>query len=233
MKKLPKMRFKAALAVHKERLANWLHEWHIDRALKEEVISASVPRTGAGGESGPEVGQIRLMRPIAQAVESPLYVVVLDHVVSGDWRVAPFSRFSEPAVPGEWMTGLDARPLRVLCLWNARTVSAERLAQSWIVESMSEDKRVKALSIRDLLDSGEAFPEALQRETGPPLRHPLDPRHDYIDEETDHLDRYFGTEPAAAGSAGPSTIIYPVRSDSRPFLKAAEDHEPYGEDERK
>jgi hypothetical protein len=209
-----------------------LHEWRIDRALREEAVAPSQPAVRAVDDVEPAGGQIRLMHPIADSSESPLYVVVLDQNASGDWRVAPFSRFSEPAVPGEWLTGLDSAALRVLCLWNDRTVSTERLARSWVVGQMGEDVRMKALSICARLESGEAFPESIRHETGPPLRHPLDPRHEYLDDETEHLDRYFGTDPASAGSAGASTIIYPVRSDSRPFLKAAEDHEPYGEDDK-
>jgi hypothetical protein len=109
--------------------------------------------------------------------------VVLERSSSDAWLIAPFGRFSEPAVPGEWRTGRRSAALRVLCLWNAHDLPEAICSQSWVVDRLSEQKRTTALAVRQFQLEGRSLRAVELRHVGPPLLHPLDPRHEYLEQE--------------------------------------------------
>ncbi len=170
---------------HTERmkLAAWLDEWRLDRTLSQaDGESGAGPAAGlsldaSDGQntrsSGLRVGDILLLRPVTpRTAHRPTYVVVwAADGAAGWWRVVPFGRFSTPATPDEIETGLKARPLRVLCLWNGHAVASRRLVSwAWQVGRMTRTERAGVSA------AGEA-------RRGPHLIHPLDPRYTYRDEE--------------------------------------------------
>ncbi len=190
---------------NRRRLSDWLAEWNVEQALSRadsegvfqaEPISPESLRSEPDGLP-PEFGQVRLFFPDSVMTASrPAYVLVLDEVSPGMWGMIPFGRFSVPAVPGEWRTGLRALPLRVLCPWNARRVTAERLIRSWVARRIDSGRCTAALRMTlachmpiDGSGSRPAFSDGggLAHETslGPPLLHPLDPRRRYLAEESD------------------------------------------------
>jgi hypothetical protein len=129
-------------------------------------------------------GQIRLFHPFSKETnERPRYVAVLKENDDGSWLIAPFSRFGEPAVPGEWKTGRKAPVLRILCIWNARLLPGSMLGRSWVVDRMPASKIDHAIAIHRFLAEGEELSRPIANRIGPPLVHPLDPRIEYLEEE--------------------------------------------------
>lgn len=232
-------------------LAEWLHEWQLELALRA-VDSAQPPallssrpehkQTDSAVSGKPEAGQVRLLLPDTECTSvRPLYVLLLAEAGKGRWLAAPFGRFAVPAIPGEWRTGLRAMHLRVLCLWNTRYLEASRLRNAWKVRTINPDRLATACGLLqkcfDLPDyaalQNDAASSAL-RETGPPLLHPADPRHQYLTEETDQLDSIgprpdgIKTEFAFSGRTA-GILIYPEQQ-SCELLRAAERKgKPYGE----
>ena len=222
MNRLPGIRITQVPAFQKERLARWLREWELESALKEDELAGrpdpyygmalrsglssgdtELPQ-GLAASIGANVGrdmeqslavpgQIRLLRPTAGAArERPVYVAVLADGYADDLLIAPYGRFSEPALPGELLTGRDVACLRVLCLWNGRWVARSQAEDSWLVDNMAETELQDALDVWKTIDSGDGLPPDLKKRTGAPVQHPADPRHDYRAEEASAMDSLGG-----------------------------------------
>ena len=191
----------ADLAWQRARLARWLVEWQLAEALDDGdgVDTESRPDGGAGiaslatapdCEDSVQPGHIRLLAPEGAALSSrPLFVAVLEFDQAGLVQVAPFGRFSEPALPGEWLTGRDDLALRVLCLWNTRLMPATDAGRSWWVDSLSPPELAAARTVWSGLVQSQALAGDLARQVGPPVRHPDDPRWVYQCRERVYLDQ--------------------------------------------
>ena len=195
---------------HRRQLAAWLHEWNLEQHLRrvdidergdlaEGDLPAPTPHAyPRPGDIAP--GRILLLPPRRNSrIDRPIYVLMLAEMESGACLIAPFSRFSVPALPGEWRTGLRAAPLRVLCLWNTRGAVRGLLEAGWPAARMSAMKLKQAFAICQGIWQSDAHTSSPSRNVGPPLRHPLDPRHGYISEETDLLDAATAIEANANG----------------------------------
>ena len=236
MSKLPKIRITRISAHHKRAFVRWLSEWQIDKLLREDGPGQSAEGRSSPGTpgraSGPlydvkpaEVGQIRLFHPFsAETAERPRYVAVLKVNGHGNWLVAPFSRFSEPAVPGEWKTGKEAPVLRALCIWNARSLPGTVLSRSWVVDRMSASRTAQAVTIHGLLADGGKLPLSIARRVGPPLVHPLDPRFEYLEEEREWFSVLSAKRPSAKHIDSPYA---PLESSDRTLPLAAEERGKY------
>lgn len=178
----------------RERLSRWLREWDIDRVLpgsEEDNAAVHIAFTALPGElqkhvapsSGErpiEPGQVRLISPALKAGHRlPLYVAILSGGKGKMYLVAPYSRFSEPALPGELLTHRSSACLRVLCLWNAVGVGVDIVGESWFVDKLSQRERKEALAVHRFVTGDGSLPPGLRRRTGPELVHPADPRHEY------------------------------------------------------
>lgn len=221
-------------------LAAWLHEWAIDRALTPDPNTPDTQHPGPPRKADrlPEVtpasrctepcvpGDIRLIHPSGNTPVClpPLYVAVLDAATPEDWRIVPFGRFSIPAIPSEWRTGLSAMPLRVLCFWGTRRVPGTTLAhRSWHAGKLPKGLLIRAQAAcaetpgRTTSASKSAGPV-----TGPPLAHPLDPRWTYLAQESDRIEATFSAAGITPSSARQQQVdYYPLAGDS--MLRAAED----------
>lgn len=177
----------------RETLAAWLAEWWLEKELppppQEDMAIRGDDRAPRGrniedktvGATGVvlRAGDIVLLPPEGEVSSvRPVYVALLDARADGNWLCAPFSRFSTPAMEGEYATGRNFDPLKVVCAWNAGNLPQAVLARGWLVE------RLGAADLKILADF------ALNRRTelpparrGPPIVHPLDPRREYIEEE--------------------------------------------------
>ncbi len=173
--------------VERRQLAEWLAERALDQKLVDEsplIMSQARLRYDEPVVS-PSPGDIYLLRP-ASSLWGPVYVLVVDSD-GATWRVIPFSRYATPAVPGEWLSGIDSVPLRVLCGWNARNVAAavflpgvvRKLGAAQGVEVQQLDQYVRGV--------GEVAEDKAGR-FGPPIIHPADPRYEYLDEERARVD---------------------------------------------
>lgn len=224
----------------RRQLSAWLHEWNLEQRLRRVDMGAHEPAPESALTSAPlrayprrgefTPGRILLMPPRSSISPArPLFILLLAELKSGVCLIAPFSRFSAPALPGEWRTGHKAAPLRVLCLWNARGVLRSVLETAWPAARMSAVKTRRALAIWRCIWQEDAAPGAPSRNTGPPLRHPLDPRHEYIAEELELLDAAIAMPGQQGGrqTAGPA---FPALYDWKPeaLQLAAEQENEYG-----
>jgi len=226
MSKLPKVRIVRTPARQRQALARWLSEWRIDRLQGEDGQEPSGKSSGLLYDVEPaREGQIRLLHPISdKTAERPRYVVTLKSNSDGSWLVAPFSRFSNPAVPGEWKTGREAPALRILCIWNAGSLSGSVLTRSWVVDHMTATGITKALTIHRLLSKGNELPRSLSRRTGPPIVHPLDPRIEYLEEEREWFSVLSAKRPSGKHEDSPYA---PLGTSDRALPLAAEERGKY------
>jgi hypothetical protein len=227
-------------------LSRWLEEWMVHMTLAVCPVVDRVPETsgreagvamggegtGLGGKTEEHflsVGQIRLLRPGGKVLEQmrPVYVVLLKREKDAAWLVAPFGRFSNPAVRGEWLTGIRAAPLRVLCLWNARIVAEETvLRAAWLCSMLTADQFARGMEVWRHIREGAPLEHVPARRVGPPLLHPLDPRHGYLQEECELLDQYPGF--VNTEEVRHSTLFYDAPSSE--LRKAAEERGKYGKE---
>jgi hypothetical protein len=232
--------------LQRHKLDLWLKEWELDRALAADPeLTTETQRSVQQNPVKPQLrlrentvsesiaaGQIRLLHPLpaSPASDRPIYVAVLRQNTDGTFLIVPFSRFSTPAVPGELKTGLEGIHVRVLCVWNSRTVQASTLAHSWHAGEISDDKMRQALDLHRRIAAqrgndglpGKQNP-SLEDEIGPPLLHPLDPRHQYLAEESATFDEAL----TAAESQSASTRGITYDCSSKELLKAAEGRTEY------
>ncbi len=177
----------------REHLAAWIAEWRLEKdipppetpksdALREAGVDvpAGIPDLSVAASGGRlEAGDVVLLPPLGEITSSrPIYVALLECTRNGNWLCAPFSRFSTPATEDEFATGRRFAPLKVVCVWNAGLLAPQILDRGWLVA------RLAAADIGILAEfvSGRR-PELPPARRGPPLVHPLDPRHAYIEEE--------------------------------------------------
>jgi len=192
----------ADIGLQRQRLGAWLEAWQLQQRLETladppEPPSPPEPQAYLPGSRSPEgtspasrvhpgrllAGAIILLPPDNEATRArPVYVAQTEAVNGDSWLVVPFGRFPFPALPGELATGRAAAPLQVLCVWNRAPVAATRLLSGWQVGRLNEREQ---RWLRQLLGlpPGHNPGKSLVRRLGPPLVHPLDPRHDYIEEE--------------------------------------------------
>lgn len=158
----------------KEMLAGWLLEWELDQsdACPPAPLNNFEPE-----KLIPVVGMVRLLKPVdAFRAAYPRYVVIMKLLGCGNVLVAPFSRFSLPAVPDELLLEKSCPGCAVLSLWNLLTLSKEQLSLSWPSLSLGEEDLNRALNVvNNSADAG--------RYGGPEITVSFDPRLDYLDEE--------------------------------------------------
>ena len=181
---------KRQLAADRARLAAWLREWALDRALRQadRTEETGTPRGGGPyaevrGKGRLATGQIRLLPPLTErTAERPVYVALLSAPDATRWLVAPFGRFATPAFSGELATRRRTPMLRVLCVWNAGILSGDWLQAAYPAGRLTTSELRQATDLRAALADRDC-PFARPERVGPPLVHPLDPRHLYVEEE--------------------------------------------------
>lgn len=121
-------------------------------------------------------GQIRVLSQTRELS----YVLVAQRWDSRSWLVLPFSSYSEPATDQEMRLKSDGGlGLRVLQLWNARSVAGDLLAESWVAGTLSAEDHADAISAwRSSIGLSE-FSEDQMARTGMPILRRDDPRIAY------------------------------------------------------
>ena len=204
MPKLPTLKWKPAPPGRAERLGRWFAEWNLVQILRREnpeVVEPLRVNCGPSGTPGPAPappvapfdaelakGQIRLVDPLlfAQFVR-PIYVALIAEWGPGTFITAPFGPFLEPATKTEWLTGRPEHALRVLCLWNVRTVSAEVLQRSWHVDDLTAQELQDVWQVFRHATTGGDLEERMLVQVGCPIVNPRDPRIAYQQEEASLL----------------------------------------------
>lgn len=215
--------------MHRNQLASWLREWQIDCLLRPDSPPdkecSAAPETYTFHNFSPTAGQIVLLPPVSAPLvaERPIFILILEKTPT-TLRVAPFSRFATPAVQAEWKTGLRAKPLRVLCLWNTHRVSARALTTGWLASAVKTQTLEQALDVYRHLHSDIPLKLVPRQKLGPPLRHPLDPRHVYLEDESSLMTGHLAFLEESVITT-PTGYLYDQQT--QPHLMAAEGHTRY------
>lgn len=217
-----------SLPQQRQTLASWLREWTVEQALaggEEEAAWASA----ASGRRTPRrqparAGEVRLLPPDISG-DRLRYFLILEAPPDGPVRVAPFSRFAVPAIPGEWRTGHRAPALAVLCVWNAIDLPRALAECAWRVTDFGAARLDSARKLAAKYLAPDLDPPAEWAESvGPPLRHPDDPRWSYLREEAETWERWASP---ASGMAAAEPLQLRDRSAEAELPLAAEPRSPY------
>lgn len=205
-----------------ELLRRWLLEWDTFRALEPETAD-TVPPTAPPleqtvSDEEPAPGDIWLLPP-SLSPDLPRYVLVDAITDHGTASLVPFSIFCLPATPGELALS-RAQPLAVLCPWNGCALPAAAVRRGWCIDELMPPERAALASVQSALAGHTQLAPPMTRRIGPPVRHPLDPRHAYIDREREFAE-------TLTRRAGHGTLRYP-QHEPRNLSMAAEGHDPYG-----
>ncbi len=209
----------------RDQLAAWLHAYELDVQLRDVNPGAPADTVHRPEPQTVAYGQIRLLPPTVPTLpitERPVFVLVWTCSKNGQATMIPFGRFDIPATPGEWLTGSPHAPLKVLCFWNHRQLPTEDIAQTWLADALPE-KIMQTIS-----KAFAQFSSHRQRATmrhGPPLIHPLDPRHIYLHEEKTLLDDQMDVLLTAQDKG--AIFVYPADASETQRRQAAEDGEEY------
>jgi hypothetical protein len=201
--------------------AAWWQERSIDLALREsdppDAPPEPAPYRRRAEHPQPRPGDIHLLIPHpAPLDDEPAYVLVTA-ARGGKIDLVPFGRYRHPATPGEWRTGLTATPLQVLCLWNHRTGWPTERLLSGRVGTLAAKRLNTVLRLLNHVLGQEPITGNMPPGLGPPLEHPLDPRHDYLDEERARIDAYESTAPALVVLEGkPRPAAWRLAAEGRP-----------------
>ncbi|MCX6927552.1 MAG: hypothetical protein NT154_30745 [Verrucomicrobia bacterium] len=204
MAHLPTLKWKPAPPGRAERLARWFAEWNLVQKLQRENPEFAEPLRPNRGQSDmpcpdpappvapfdPELakGQIRLMDPLLFAeFQRPIYVALIAEWGPNSFLTAPFGPFLEPATKTEWLTGHRENSLRVLCLWNVRTMSTDVLQRSWHVDDLAAQELQDAWQVFRHATTGADLEDRLLAQVGCPIVHPRDSRLAYQQEEASLL----------------------------------------------
>jgi len=206
----------------RQQLQNWLALYALDRHLREPEdpeprrCTKAVPLQAQLANAA----QVRLLAPAREpipGIERPVYVLLVPGPRDSTTVLIPFSRFEIPATPQEWRTGLARKPLQVLCLWNARTLPTTACKATWLVKDMPPRAYRLALAAYRKLHAPDTW---CPKRFGPPLRHPLDPRHTYLQEEGILLDALLMDLQATGHEK--NTIPYSIPQPDTRMLRAAD-----------
>ncbi len=206
MKDLPKIHWVDDPNLGK--LIAWLEVRNADLALREpadhETVSVGEePGEGGSGlqilnESATEevqivsfdldiqVGDIRLLSPqLTPNANRPVYVAVFKQWEDDLVLVAPFSPYSFAATRTELEFQDRTHALQVLCPWNAHTIHPISIADSWLVDRLSETELADTWQVFRHAAVGYDLPEELVSRVGCPIMRIDDPRVAYQTEEAD------------------------------------------------
>jgi len=211
-----------------ERLARWLLEWELMQAPAEDVeegveqkAEALPDDCTAPPDEDFEPGQIRLLLP--QGLDSEMVFIAIASVSDGECTCVPFGPFAEPATPDELLSGREEPPVRVFCLWNVRTIPVDALPDSWVTDQLSDADLTRLLDALLTCRCTGQVSTSMERDAGPPLSHPEDPRREYRYQETHRIDKALVRE----GSGRGTVIEYRIPTNAQALPKAAEDHDEY------
>ena len=144
-----------------------------DAAAREECARLVRPFDG-----DISAGQVRAL----SGVKEITYALVARQWDEQSWLVIPFSTFSMPATDTELRLKVDGGlGLRVVQLWNARSLLTETIAKSWLVHTLSDNDVADVCSAWQWsVGVGELTDDQLSR-TGMPIMRRDDPRIAYED----------------------------------------------------
>ena len=186
----------AARMGNTRRWFDWVGSAEIDGPAPEETQAPTAEPAGQatappewlaprGYDRDPDTlraGSVRLLSPLLAASDAD-FVCLL---VLGEWApgyplVAPFSPYPDPATEKELATGLKQDRLRVLQLWNARSVPVDVLSEGWKIDTVPDSLVDEARALhRSACLAQASIPENLLPRVGLRIQSPEDPRRGYV-----------------------------------------------------
>ena len=198
------------LKEQRRRLAAWLSDWELDLALTtetdhgvrwEQTVGAIAFECGEKKLAKRQItaGDLYLLHPNACLSDSRMWhlVVVRECDAGGAALVAPFSRFSHPALPGELRVSVPDPGLQVIQVWNARRTSPALFDGAWSLGQLGMPDTAALRAVAAYIETGQPLPYTFACRVGPHLLHPADPRFRYREEEMQALNRVAGEDDAA------------------------------------
>ena len=183
------------------KLKRWMEEYVLDQRMGEEKLCEfeKVGDVDFSGEPEAEENQIRLW-PAVREGDQPLYGLIRPDGYDR-WRVFPFSPYAFPAMPDELLIREDP-PVQVIQGWNTRSVPSGQVEKSWRVADLPVEKAFLLERWWVMVQSGTLPSERFGEDIGPELRHPLDPRFEYMDFERERVDQVLGEATVEYGTGG-------------------------------
>ena len=164
------------------------------------------------------VGQVRALSGVREIT----YALVARKWDDRSWLVIPFSSFSMPATDTELKMKVDGGlGLRVVQLWNARSLLTETVAKSWLVHMLSDEDVADVVSAWQWsVGVGELSEDQLAR-TGMPVVRRDDPRMAYEDAALENFAELDAADLAATErlswlASVRETMVQKVREPFRP-----------------
>lgn len=178
MEKLIDVRRKASL--------DFMRSYQIRRHLMTADVGNEVTSDASGDVVNPHpyhpfpiAGQVRLL----SQTEELTYVLLLRRWSEDSFLVIPFSAYSEPATDMELkLRTQGGLGLRVLQVWNARSLQIATLQNTWLVANLPQEDIEDAKAMWRYSIGGESPSEDVLSRTGLPIRRRDDPRIGYQDE---------------------------------------------------
>jgi hypothetical protein len=183
-----------SLLVQKDNFFNWLKEWEIEKKLSgmsgdeestcltdastDNNISARINKAISPFSSNVKIGQIRLFSPSLINSDRPRYFTILKSNAK-KYLIATYSIFSSPAMPGEIITGRDHFSFRILQVWNNILLPKDAIAQSWLIDELSEKELKESQSLYESIIKKTKAPDTLLEKSGFPIIGINDPRIEY------------------------------------------------------
>ncbi len=193
--RLPNVIPYAPSEVQMDVLSQWLAERDAPEPSVEDLpLSSEADQTLSVPthpyDSEVESGQIRLAAPDGSKTGFDfLYFAVLKKWDDEDWLVAPFSRYSVPAISGELSLQRADTHLRAICLWNARTISEATIQESWVEGCLTAKEQVDVWSVFRHVMTCETLSLDLSERVGARVVRADDPRVEYQNEEAHRMNR--------------------------------------------
>jgi len=187
---LPKIRWTSRTNGSPALVEDWLAENNL-RAMSageedDTPVSArpddvrDLSHLAAPFDPSPRVGEIRLLSAeFSSEPQRPVYVAILKHWADEGFVTAVFSSFSTPALSTELQFPARPHPLRTLCLWHHHVLPSEVLAESWLIDTLTESELRDAWQVFRHASTDEPLPSPLAQRVGTKITSESDPRIAY------------------------------------------------------
>lgn len=168
-------------------------------------------------------GQVRVLSQTAQLT----YALVAQRWDARAWLVIPFSSYSSPATDREIRVLEEGGVgLRVLQLWNARSLSDELLSKSWIAGSLPAAALSDAIEAWRANLGGADFTNEQRMRTGLPIQREDDLRWAYLEDASQNFAKLDAeerklSEKAEAEFGRLQETVKQLLATARPFARAS------------
>lgn len=160
-------------------------EWNALTEFEKQLYRKKIASSVRNFEGVISIGDIRLLPYDLLADDTqPRYFAVLQEWDEGQVLIAPFSKFSVPAVQGEMETDHQHFSLKNLELWNAIIAPDFSIQKSWLADTLSQSEILCSLAVFRFISSGEQLDEKIKQRVGAPIFKDSDPRISYQNKET-------------------------------------------------